>query len=96
MNFGFTPEQEALREDVRQFIAENLTPEVIAEMEGGESEGFGVNRRAGRGPRAAPDGPCGAPGCWLDRSWHRGVCLDRTRRPGRQRARGCHAASRTV
>jgi alkylation response protein AidB-like acyl-CoA dehydrogenase len=50
MDFGFTSEQEALREEVRQFIAENLTPEVIAEMEGGESEGFGVNRRAGRGP----------------------------------------------
>jgi alkylation response protein AidB-like acyl-CoA dehydrogenase len=50
MRFGYTPEQEALRREVRQFIAENLTPEVIAEMEGGENEGFGVSRRAGRGP----------------------------------------------
>jgi alkylation response protein AidB-like acyl-CoA dehydrogenase len=50
MEYGWTPEQEALRRDVCQFIEENVTPEVIKEMEGGESEGFGVGRRAGRGP----------------------------------------------
>ncbi|OGB95780.1 MAG: hypothetical protein A2Z31_02360 [candidate division NC10 bacterium RBG_16_65_8] len=49
MDFGFTPKQEALRREVRAFIAENITPEVIAEMEG-LSEGFGVSRSPGRGP----------------------------------------------
>ncbi len=49
MDFGFTPEQEALRREVRAFIAEHMTPEVIAEMEG-HSEGFGVSRGTGRGP----------------------------------------------
>ena len=33
MDFGFTPEQESLKLAVRQFIAENVTPEVIAELE---------------------------------------------------------------
>ena len=49
MDFGFTPEQEALRRDVRAFIAEHMTPEVMAEMEG-LNEGFGVSRSPGRGP----------------------------------------------
>ena len=49
MDFGFTPEQEALRREVRAFIAEHMTPEVIAEMEG-QSEGFGVSRSTARGP----------------------------------------------
>jgi len=49
MDFGFTPEQEALRREVRAFIAEHMTPEVIAEMEG-HSEGFGVSRSTGRAP----------------------------------------------
>jgi 3-oxocholest-4-en-26-oyl-CoA dehydrogenase alpha subunit len=31
MDFVFTPEQEALRAEVREFIAENMTPEVVAE-----------------------------------------------------------------
>jgi len=48
MDFGFTPEQEALRRDVRSFIAENLTPEVLAEMDG-LSEGFGVRPGRARG-----------------------------------------------
>ena len=50
MDFGFTPEQEALRREVRAFIAEHMTPEVLAEMEG-LSEGFGVSRSPGRGPQ---------------------------------------------
>ena len=33
MNFAYTPEQETLREEVRQFIAENVTPEILAEVE---------------------------------------------------------------
>src|SRR3970040_2812702 len=49
MDFGFTPEQEALLREVRPFIAEHMTPEVIAEMEG-HSEGFGVSRSTGRAP----------------------------------------------
>jgi alkylation response protein AidB-like acyl-CoA dehydrogenase len=34
MDFAYTPEQEALRRDVRQFIAENVTEDVVAEIEG--------------------------------------------------------------
>ena len=33
MNFAYTPEQEALRQEVRNFIAKEFTPEVYAEME---------------------------------------------------------------
>ena len=33
MDFGFSPEQMALRDEVRQFIAENVTAELIEEME---------------------------------------------------------------
>ena len=40
MDFAYTPEQEALREDVRQFIAENITPEVRQEI-----EEMGIRRR---------------------------------------------------
>lgn len=49
MDFGFTPEQEDLRREVRAFIKKNLTPEVLVEMEG-LNEGFGVSRSPGRGP----------------------------------------------
>ncbi len=42
MDFGYTPEQEALRRDVRRFIAENLTPEVRADLER-HNEGFGAS-----------------------------------------------------
>ena len=28
MDFAYTPEQEALQEEVRQFIADNITPDV--------------------------------------------------------------------
>ena len=40
MDFAYTPEQESLREEVRQFIADNITPEMREEME--ES---GIRRR---------------------------------------------------
>jgi Acyl-CoA dehydrogenase, N-terminal domain len=49
MDFGYAPEQEALRQEVLAFIAEHLTPEVVSEMEG-LSEGFGVSRSVARGP----------------------------------------------
>ncbi len=42
MDFGYTPEQEALRQDVRAFIAENMNDALRAEMDG-LSEGFGVS-----------------------------------------------------
>ena len=48
MDFGYTPEQEALRREVRAFIAENLTDDVLAEMEG-LSDGFGVSPGRHRG-----------------------------------------------
>ncbi len=41
MDFGFTPEQEALRQEVRQFIAEHMTPGVQAELEKGWEDGRG-------------------------------------------------------
>jgi alkylation response protein AidB-like acyl-CoA dehydrogenase len=42
MDFGYSPEQEALRRDVRAFIAEHMTEAVRTEMDG-LSEGFGVS-----------------------------------------------------
>jgi 3-oxocholest-4-en-26-oyl-CoA dehydrogenase alpha subunit len=42
MDFGYSPEQEALRHDVRAFIVEHITEAVQAEMDG-LSEGFGVS-----------------------------------------------------
>ena len=44
MDFGYTPEQESLRDDVRAFIAENVTDELMEEIEGSGGEG-------GRGPK---------------------------------------------
>jgi alkylation response protein AidB-like acyl-CoA dehydrogenase len=45
MDFGFTPEQESLKLAVRQFIAENVTPQVVAELESAEEGGRGPNYR---------------------------------------------------
>ena len=33
MDFAYTPEQETLRKELQQFIAENVTPEILAEVE---------------------------------------------------------------
>lgn len=41
MEFQFTPEQEAFRAEVREFIKQYVTPEVLAEQEAGEGEGQG-------------------------------------------------------
>jgi alkylation response protein AidB-like acyl-CoA dehydrogenase len=49
MDFAFTPEQEALRREVRGFIAKEVTPEVIAEMEA-SNEGRPFHRTACRTP----------------------------------------------
>ena len=49
MDFAYTAEQEALRRDVRQFIRENVTPEVAEEA---DSE-TGVERPRGQAPQAA-------------------------------------------
>ncbi|MBI4311242.1 MAG: acyl-CoA dehydrogenase family protein [Chloroflexi bacterium] len=46
MDFGWSKEQQALREEVRSFLNDNLTPEVVAEMDEG-AEG----RSRGRGPK---------------------------------------------
>lgn len=50
MDFGFTPEQEALRQEVRAFIAEHVTPEVVAESEGHNEGLLGVTPLTSRGP----------------------------------------------
>ena len=49
MDFAFTPQQEALRREVRAFLAEEMTPEVIAEMEA-HNEGRPFHRTACRTP----------------------------------------------
>ena len=41
MDFGFTPEQEVLQREVRKFIAENVTPEVLEEIEKEDEGGVG-------------------------------------------------------
>ncbi|PKB66913.1 MAG: hypothetical protein BZY81_06105 [SAR202 cluster bacterium Io17-Chloro-G4] len=41
MDFGLTTEQEALRDEVAQFIKENVTPEVMAELESSLEGGRG-------------------------------------------------------
>jgi alkylation response protein AidB-like acyl-CoA dehydrogenase len=43
MDFGYTPENEAFRQEVRQFIADNVTPELRQELD--------YWRREGPGPR---------------------------------------------
>ena len=37
MDFGYTPEQQALRREVRAFIAEHVTEDVLAERGSSES-----------------------------------------------------------
>ncbi|MCH7786845.1 MAG: acyl-CoA dehydrogenase family protein [Chloroflexi bacterium] len=49
MDFGYTPEQETLRQEVIDWIGENVTAEVVAEMKGGE-DGREAGGRRGRGP----------------------------------------------
>ena len=44
MDFGYTPEQESLRQEVLQFIEEHVTPEVLVELEAG------IVEEGGRGP----------------------------------------------
>ncbi len=50
MDFGYTPAQEALRREVRAFIAAHITPEVIVEMEGHNEGLLGVSLGTSRGP----------------------------------------------
>src|SRR5574340_184814 len=49
MDFGYSPEQEALRREVRAFIAENMNDAVRADMEA-VNEGFGVSPGRHSGP----------------------------------------------
>jgi len=54
MNFGYTPEQEALRREVNAFVAEHVTPEVLQDKEAqddqmhgsGVADPFGPSMRA--------------------------------------------------
>jgi 3-oxocholest-4-en-26-oyl-CoA dehydrogenase alpha subunit len=46
MDFGFTPDNEAFRSEVRQFIAEHVTPELRDELERWRREGPGPLTRA--------------------------------------------------
>ena len=61
MEFAFTPEQEALRAEIQQFIAENVTPEIVAEL-----ESTGVRRR---GPKTREMYKEIAERGWIGISW---------------------------
>ncbi len=61
MDFAYTPEQEALREEVRQFIEENVTPEIAMEL-----ESTGVRRR---GPKTRDLYQKIAEKGWIGMSW---------------------------
>ena len=61
MEFAFTPEQEALRSEVQQFIAENVTPEIVAEL-----EDTGIRRR---GPKTREMYKGIAERGWIGISW---------------------------
>ncbi|HET8546770.1 MAG TPA: acyl-CoA dehydrogenase family protein [Bryobacteraceae bacterium] len=52
MDFAFTPEQQALRREVRAFIKKEMTPEVIAEMEAHHA-GRPVHRSGCRTPHVS-------------------------------------------
>ena len=45
MDFGYTPEQEKLRREVQEFIAEHVTDDVLGELETAEEGGRGVHYR---------------------------------------------------
>ena len=45
MDFGFTPEQEALRQEVVEFIKEQVTPEVLDEVETALETGMGPHHQ---------------------------------------------------
>ena len=45
MDFGYTPEQEDLRQQVLDFIGENVSQGLLDEMEGGEDGGRGPEYR---------------------------------------------------
>ncbi|MES2562473.1 MAG: acyl-CoA dehydrogenase family protein, partial [Pseudomonadota bacterium] len=49
MNFAYTPEQEALRREVRDFLAREMTPQVLADMEE-HNEGRPFHRSSCRTP----------------------------------------------
>jgi alkylation response protein AidB-like acyl-CoA dehydrogenase len=51
MDFGYSADQEALRSEVRAFIREHVTPEVVAEMEGHNEGLVGVMRATAKGPK---------------------------------------------
>ena len=63
MEFAFTPEQEALRAEVQEFIADYVTPEIIAEL-----EDTGVRRR---GPKTRELYGKIAERGWIGISWPR-------------------------
>jgi len=87
MDFAFTPEQEALRHEVRAFIKREMTPEVIAEMEAHHA-GRPVPRSGCRTPSCSPTGSRSPAGgclghtgrCWTARLMLSGRDFSRTTR----------------
>ena len=45
MDFGYTAEQEDLRQQVQKFIDDNVSQDLLDEMEGGEEGGRGPQYR---------------------------------------------------
>ncbi|MBI2172355.1 MAG: acyl-CoA dehydrogenase family protein [Chloroflexi bacterium] len=69
MDFGWTREQDAFRQEVRKFIADNVTDAVIEEMDEGYVPSSGGQKRGARGPFAtALRNKIDAKG-WLGISW---------------------------
>lgn len=57
MDFGFTPENEAFRQEVRQFLADHVTPELRAELEEESEGGRGRSPGSSCASWAKPAGP---------------------------------------
>lgn len=75
MDFGWNSDQEAIRQEVRQFIADNVTQEVLSEMGeglgggGSDKEDGGEQRRGRRGPKATALFTKISDKGWLGISW---------------------------
>ena len=66
MNITLTPEQLALRDDIRDYMARLMTPALLAELQGEQREGGGPEHRKALKQMGA-DG-------WVVRSWPREYC----------------------
>ena len=61
MHIAYTAEQDALRQELRGYFAELVTPEVAAEAAAGETGGPGLPRRRAPDGRATGGSASGGP-----------------------------------